>query len=77
MYPLVYHLGVDDYFPNEDFEPHLFEHVAARRAAQRPSLMRRLGTAALAAIGLRRGPSHAEASPCGSARAPEPAIRWG
>ena len=31
MYPLIYHLGIDDYFPNEDFEPHLFEHRAAWR----------------------------------------------
>lgn len=45
MYPLVYHLGVDDYFPDEEFEPHLFEDVPAwRRPRRRPSLRHRLGS---------------------------------
>lgn len=44
MYPLVYHLGVDDYIPSEEFEPHLFEHVPAwQRPRRQPSLPRRIG----------------------------------
>ena len=55
MYPLIYHLGIDDYFPNEDFEPHRFEHVAAwRRDARRPSMVRRAGAALLRAVRLGR-----------------------
>ena len=51
MYPLVYHLGIDDYFPDEDLEPHLFQHVAAwRRANQRPSAVRRLASALMRII---------------------------
>ncbi len=45
MYPLVYHLGVDDYIPNEDFEPHLFAHMPAwQRPRRQPSLGHRFGS---------------------------------
>ena len=57
MYPLVYHLGVDDYFPNEDFEPHLFQHrAAAQREARRPSVIRRAFWALVHVAGLGRRP---------------------
>jgi hypothetical protein len=76
MYPLVYHLGVDDYFPNEDFEPHLFEHLAARRAARRPSPVRRLASAVRGAVRGRDDGSPEEACVRPPYRG-EPAIRWG
>jgi hypothetical protein len=77
MYPLVYHLGIDDYFPNEDFEPHLFQRrAAARREARRPSVIRRAFTALVHAAGLARRPSDAVCRPQPSARASRPAIRW-
>ena len=45
MYPLIYHLGVDDYIPNPDFEPHLFEHIPAwQRPRRQPSLRHRFGS---------------------------------
>jgi hypothetical protein len=34
MYPLIYHLRVDEYFPYEDFEPHRFEHLRAWQREQ-------------------------------------------
>ena len=78
MYPLVYHLGVDDYFPNEEFEPHLFQHVAAwRRANRRPSAVRRLVSALMQAIrrthGSVRKPSTTGPAPSVPGK---PAIRW-
>jgi hypothetical protein len=76
MYPLVYHLGVDDYFPNEDFEPHLFEHLAARRSPRGPSPVRRL-----ASIVVRLARGHHDGSPEQTrirlTHRGGPAIRWG
>ena len=77
MYPLVYHLGIDDYFPNEDFEPHLFEHVAAwRRESRRPSMVRRVGSTLMRLIRGREdrcveGPSATQSTIGG------PAFHWG
>ena len=78
MCPLVYHLGIDDYFPDEDFEPHLFQHVAAwRRTNRRPSAVRRLASALMRTIRRTHGGVR-EASAAG--RAPSvpgtPAIHW-
>ena len=79
MYPLIYHLGIDDYFPNEDFEPHLFEHRAAwRRDGHRPSVLRRVASALMRAVRPGRGPSEDAPVPRAASRLPgEPAIRWG
>jgi len=79
MYPLVYHLGIDDYFPDEEFEPHLFQHVAAwRRQKRRPSVVRRLASAVTRTI--RRAHDRSwetpTARPAPSVSAP-PVIRWG
>jgi hypothetical protein len=79
MYPLVYHLGIDDYVPNEDFEPHLFEHIPAwRRPRHGPSAVRRLFSLATRAAGpVRARSARSEparrANPCLGV----PAIRWG
>ena len=78
MYPLVYHLGIDDYFPDEDLEPHLFQHVAAwRRANRRPSAVRRLASALMRIIrrthdGVREASTTAPAPSVPRA----PAIHW-
>jgi len=79
MYPLVYHLGIDEYFPDEDLEPHLFQHVAAwRRANRRPSAIRRLASLVLRMIRRARGEA-GEASTAGPTPTVPgaPAIRWG
>jgi hypothetical protein len=77
MHPLVYHLGIDEYFPNEDFEPHLFQHVAAWRRARRPSMMRRLGATLMRLIrGRDDGPTE-RASTQRANHLGGPAIRWG
>jgi hypothetical protein len=75
MYPLIYHLTIDEYFPNEEFEPHLFRHLdAAGPRSRRSSALRRLGTAVLRAVRLGRAPTEVGVRP--PARGPEPAIRW-
>ncbi len=78
MYPLIYHLGIDDYVPNEEFEPHLFQHrAAARRDARRPSAIRQLFTVLVRAVRPTRRSSSAVGRPQASTRIPGPAIRWG
>jgi hypothetical protein len=78
VYPLIYHLRVDDYIPSREFEPHLFDHIPEwQRPTRRPSLAGRLGSLLMRAARAVRGRA-AEASP-GTlhTRYPcEPVIRW-
>jgi hypothetical protein len=76
MYPLVYHLGIDDYVPNEEFEPHLFQHRAAAQRDRRPSAIRQLLTVLVRAARPTRRSSAAVCRPHASTRISGPAIRW-
>jgi hypothetical protein len=79
MYPLIYHLGVDDYLPNEDFEPHRFRHIPGwQRHHRRPSLMRRLGWRVTRLVRDARGRATPAPTRQLPGRAPGmPVIRWG
>lgn len=78
MHPLISHLGGDDDFPNEDFEPHLFEHLAARwRGGRRPSVVRRIGSTVMHAVRRTHGASATSTSRPSRRYPAATAIRWG